>query len=386
MSPPRRIILTLRLFAFAGAMLLLLPVQAAAADVRGQNNATIGPGQTITDDLYLFGNTVAMQGTVEGDLVGAGGTVNISGRVTRDLLIAGGTINISGPVDGSVRIAGGNISITGPVTGDVLVAGGTLTLGSEATVGRDLLLAAGTATVSAPVHRNVKLGTGTVTLENTVGGNVTGSVDKLTLASGAKIDGSLDYTSRNAATIDAGATIAGPVTRHTPVTSTTSPGGAGLGFIGWLRGLIGISLLGLLLVLLFPGFGAKAVEALEHRPGASLGFGAAILVITPIVAIVAFIVGLIVGGWWLALLLFPAYILALALGYVVSGLLIGRWVAHRFDWQLHPAWIVLAGLFGLAVVGLIPVLGAIVSFIAVLFGLGALTIAVTSRPTAAQTA
>lgn len=386
MRGPRGLILTLRLLALAGALLLLVPVRAAAADLRGQNDATIGAGQTITDDLYLFGNTVAMEGTVEGDLVAAGGTVNISGHVMRDLTVAGGTINISGPVAGSVRIAGGNVSITGPVTGDVLVAGGTLTLGSEAAVGRDLLLAAGTATVAAPVHRNVKFGTGTVTLENTVGGNVTGSVDKLTLANGAKIAGLLDYTSKNAATIDAGATVAGGVTRHTPAAATTSPGGAGLGFIGWLRGLIGISLLGLLLVLLFPGFGAKAVEALEHRTGASLGFGAAILIITPIVGIIAFIVGLIIGGWWLALLLFPAYILALALGYVVSGLLIGRWAANRFNWKLHPAWIVLAGLFTLAVVGLIPVLGAIVSFAAVILGLGALMIAVTSRPRAGQTA
>jgi hypothetical protein len=47
---------------------------------------------------------------------------------------------------------------------------------------------------------------------------------------------------------------------------------------------------------------------------------------------------------------------------------------------------VLAGLFTLAVVGLIPVLGAIVSFAAVILGLGALMIAVTSRPRAGQTA
>jgi cytoskeletal protein CcmA (bactofilin family) len=382
------LILTIRLFALAGALLLLLPVQAAAADVRGNNQVTIGPGQTVTDDLYAFGGTVAVQGTVDGNLIAGGGTVTISGRVARDVMVAGGTVDISGPVDGSVRVLGGTVTLSAPVAGDVLVGGGTLNLGSEATVGRDLLLGAGTATIAAPVKRNVTLGSGTVTLENTVGGNVTGTVDQLTLASGASVSGNLDYTSNHTVVMANGATVAGPVTRHTPASTTTpvfgSPAAPALSFLGWLRGLIGISALGLLLVLLFPAFSAKAVEALEHRPGASVGFGAAILMITPIVGVIAFIVGLIIGGWWLGLLLLPAYILALAVGYVVTGLLIGRWTANRFGWKLHLAWMLLGGLFVLTVVGLIPILGAIVSILAVIFGLGALTIAATTRPPVGQ--
>ncbi len=121
-----------------------------------------------------------------------------------------------------------------------------------------------------------------------------------------------------------------------------------------------------------------------RRRGASVGFGAAILMITPILGIIAFIAGLLVGGWWLAVLLFPAYILALALGYVVSGSLIGRWTADRLGWRLHPARIVVGGLFALTVIGSIPILGWIVSLIAVLFGLGALAIAATTRPPAGQ--
>jgi cytoskeletal protein CcmA (bactofilin family) len=388
-KPRKGLILAIRLFALIGALFVFVPLQVAAADVRaGNGEQTIGAGTTINDDLYIFGNNVNVQGTVDGSVIAAGGTVTIAGHVTHDVMVAGGTVDINGPVDGSVRVAGGNVNVNGAVTGDVVAAGGTLNLGSDATIGRDLLLGAGQATIGGPVVRNVTLGSGTVTIENSVGGNVTGNVDQLTLTSGAKVGGYLDYTSNHSATIDSGATVAGAVTRHTPATTTTpqfgTPAFGALSFIGWLRSWIGISILGLLLVLLFPAFSTKATEALTHRPGASVGFGAAILVVTPIVGIIAFIAGLIIGGWWLAALLLPAYVLALALGYVVSGLLIGRWTAERFGWKLHPAWIVVGGLFVLTAVGSIPVLGWIVSLFAVLFGLGALAIAATTRPPAGQ--
>ena len=389
-KPRKGLILAIRLFALVGALFLLVPMQVAAADVRaGNGDQTIGTGTTITDDLYIFGNTVNVQGTVDGTVIAAGGTVTITGHVTRDVMVAGGTVDINGPVDGSVRVAGGTVNVNGAVTGDVVAAGGTLNLSSDATVGRDLVLGAGQVTIAGPVARNVTLGSGTVTIANTVGGNVTGNVDRLTLARGAKVGGYLDYTSNHSAVIDSGATVAGAVTRHTPTTSTNpqfgTPALPALSFIGWLQSWIGVSILGLLLVLLFPAFSSRSTEALSHRPGASVGFGAAILVITPIVGIIAFIVGLIVGGWWLAVLLFPAYVLALALGYVVSGILIGRWTANRFGWKLHSAWIVVSGLFVLTVVGSIPILGWIASLVAVLFGLGALAIAATTPPPAGQT-
>lgn len=385
--PMRRngLMLAIRLLALVGVLLLLLPMQAAAVDVRaGSNDQTVGSGQTITDDLYIFGNNVDVAATVDGNVIAAGGTVTISGHVTRDVMVAGGTVNVNGPVDGSVRVAGGTVTLSGAVSGDVVAAGGTLDITSDATIGRDLVLGAGQTTVLAPVARNVMLGSGTATIENSVGGNITGTVDKLTLTSGAKVNGYLDYTSNNSVVLQSGASVAGTVTRHPPTNPTPYFGSPVFGFIGWLRGWIGMSILGLLFVLLFPAFGTRAVAILERRPGASIGFGAVIFAVTPIVGIIAFIAGLIVGGWWLALLLLPAYVLALALGYVVSGLLVGRWTADRFGWKLHPALVVVGGLFVLSIVGAVPVLGWLISLVAALFGLGALAIAATTKPPAGQ--
>jgi len=360
----------------AGAV-LWLPTAAAAADLRQGPDVTVGPGSTVSDDIYAAGGTITIAGTINGSVIAAGGTVTVSGNVSRDLIVAGGTINVTGKVGGSIRAAGGNLTLNGPVEQDVVVTGGMIAIGSGAIIGRDLVLAGGTATVSAPVARRVMMGSGSMTLTNRVGGDVTGSVDHLKL-DGAQIGGNLDYTSNNQVEIANGARVAGSTTRHTPTDRGT--GGARNGFIGWVRALIGIFALGLLFILLLPRFSTRSIDLLRADPWLSLGIGAVILVATPIVAAIVFVIGLLIGGWWLGLLLIPLWILALALGYVVSGFLLGRLVFAQLGWgRYHDALALLGGLFILAVVTLIPVLGWLVGLAALVFGSGALALAVSRR-------
>lgn len=350
-----------------------LPVSALAADLRQGNDVSVGSGETINDDLYVAGGTITLDGTVNGSLIVAGGTVSVAGTVSRDVMVAGGTINLSGHVGGSIRAAGGNISISGPVEQDTVIAGGMVDIGSKASVGRDLVLAGGTATVAGPIGRNVTLGSGTLTLRSKVGGNIKGNVDHLTL-DGAQVAGNLDYTSANQVQLVNGAHVAGTITRHQP----TARGDGGNAFLGWLRALIGIAALGLIFLFLLPRLSTRSIDTLRAQPWLSLGIGAAIVVATPIVAVIIFIIGLLIGGWWLALLLIPIWILACALGYVVSAFLTGRLVFARLGWGAYADVLaLLAGLLILAIVTVIPIIGWLVGLAAVAFGLGALGMATT---------
>jgi hypothetical protein len=358
------------------AIFAWLPLQAAAADLRQGNDVTVGPGETVNDDIYAGAGTISISGTVNGNVVAGGGTITVSGNVARDLILGGGNITVNGHVGGSIIAAGGNITVNGTVAQDVVVTGGMIDVGSGATIGRDLVVAGGSATVSAPVARRVQMAAGSLTLRNKVGGDVRGQVDRLKL-DGAQIAGNLDYTSNNAVQLVNGASVAGATTRHTPV---DRGGGAGNGFLGWLRALIGILALGLLLIFLLPGVSTRAIDTERAQPWASLGIGAAILVITPIVALIVFIVGIFLGFWWLGLLLIPLWILALAIGYVVSGFLLGRLIFAQLGWgRYHDALALLAGLFVLAVVGVIPVIGWLVGLAALILGAGALALVVTQR-------
>jgi hypothetical protein len=362
----------------AGALVAIVPLEVMAADLRQGSDVTVGPGETVNDDLYAGAGTISINGTVNGNVFAGGGTITVSGNVTRDLILGGGTINVTGRVGGSIIAAGGNLTLNGPVERDIVVTGGIISIGSGATVGRDLVIAGGTATVNAPIARRVRMSAGKLTLRNKVGGDVTGRVDHLKL-DGAQIGGKLDYTSDNQVELVNGARVSGTTTRHTPTDGGAR--GAGNGVVGWLQALIGIFALGLLLIFLFPGLSARAIDTERAQPWASLGIGAAIGVITPILALIVFIVGIFIGGWWLGLLLIPLWILALAIGYVVSGFLLGRLIFAQLGWgQYHDALKLLGGLVVLTVVGIIPVLGWLVGLAALLFGTGALALAVVWPP------
>jgi hypothetical protein len=360
----------------AAALYAWLPLQAAAADLRQGNDVTVGPGETVNDDIYAGAGTISINGTVNGKVIAGGGTITVSGNITRDLILGGGTINITGHIGGSIIAAGGNITVNGPVAQDIVVTGGMIDVGAGGTIGRDLVVAGGSATVSAPVARRVQMSAGSLTLRNRVGGDVRGRVDHLKL-DGAQIGGNLNYTSNNTVELVNGARVAGTTTRHTP---TDRGGDAGNGFLGWLRALVGIFALGLLLIFLLPGLSTRAIDIERAQPWASAGIGAAIAVITPIVALIVFIVGIFIGGWWLGLLLIPLWILALAIGYAVSGFLLGRLIFARMGWgRYHDAFALLGGLFVLTVVGLIPVIGLLVGVVAVILGAGALALVATER-------
>jgi hypothetical protein len=154
-------------------------------------------------------------------------------------------------------------------------------------------------------------------------------------------------------------------------------GRTGDSVVGWLRTLIGLFVLGLLFILLAPRFGRRTVGTLGGSPWASLGLGIALLICVPIAALFVFVVGLFVGGWWLALILLALYGIALVLSIAVTGLFLGRWILERVGRGPVPlVWALLLGLILLLLVSLVPVAGGLVIAVAMFCGLGALALTV----------
>jgi len=355
----------------------LAPARAFAADVRSGNEVRITSNQAINDDLYLTGNTVDVEGPVNGDVVVFGGTVNLLGPVAGDVIAAGGTTVVAGPVRGSVRVAGGDVTVRSRVTHDVLVAAGTVTLQPQASVGRDALLGAGNATVTAPVARNLIARANELTLASHVGGNVQAEVGTLHLAPGATIDGNLDYTSGQQAQIDPGATVRGQIQHRQPeAPSQPSPVETiWLVLLGWLRALVGLFVFGLLFVLPFRHFSRQTIRTLATAPWESLGIGFGVLAGVPVAAFFIFILGLIVGGWWIAMMLVALYAIAVVLGYVVASIFTGYALLTRVGRsEISIVLALLSGLEILLLLGLVPVVGLVVGLAATTFGLGALAL------------
>jgi cytoskeletal protein CcmA (bactofilin family) len=368
----------LRLLIFVTLIMGAMPSQAAAADFRQGNEVVVEANQVIEDDLYAAAGTVSILGTVRGDVVAAGGTVTVDGTVSGDVIAAGNSIAIRGEVDGSVRAAGNTVVVDGRIGGDLVAFASDVTILGNGRVGRDVIAGGAVVTLGGQTTRGVQVGSQSLTIDGRVGGDVQAQVQTLTLTARAMVDGALVYTSPAEASIASGAVVGGRTEHTLPARTQPETQGALALAIDWVRGLIGLLALGLFLVFFFPGFSRRSGEAIARSPVLSLGIGAGILIGIPILAALIFILGAIVGGWWLGLVALAFYFAAIAVSLPVAAIGLGASILRVTQRPIHLAVALLVGLVVLLLLGLVPILGAIVFLLAVLFGLGATGMAIAS--------
>lgn len=344
---------------------------AMAATVLGDDEVSVS--KNIDDDVYIFGGDVTVSGNIGGDLIVMGGSVRVTGKVEGDLMIAGGQITVDGPVGDTVRIGGGMIEINSTVKKDVLVASGTLTLGPKSAVGGDLVAGAGNVETKGSVRDDIRGSFGTAKLEGKTGGDVKVTVEQLTVAKSARIRGDLTYTSAQEARIDYDADVGGQVKRLKP----PKPRGPSIGLIllDWFWSLMGMIATALVAAWIFPRTLTTTRDALVRRPGASIGVGFAILLLTPPAAVLLAIFTL---GFALpvSLLAITAYVVGIYLAQVYAATALGSWIVSKAAGK--EKWIgagAVVGIVGLGLVRLIPFLGGLIGFLLIISGLGAMALA-----------
>jgi cytoskeletal protein CcmA (bactofilin family) len=243
------------------------------------------------------------------------------------------------------------------------------------TVG-DLVVFHGSSAVDGTVEGSLTAFDAPVTISGRVEGDVVVFNGPVELRGGAEVTG--DVVSRSDPVLASGATIGGDTKRV-----ETNFNWEGFGWIGrlgwWFAVSVSTLVVGLVLMWLV-GRGALGIlEAGRNQVGPSIGWGLLAFFGLPLVGILALvtIVGIPLGFGLLA-----ALGLIYALGYGASAWILGRQVVRE-----PASWILafLAGWAILRVVALVPILGGLMWFVAVVFGLGALLVAVSrarsgSRP------
>ena len=353
---------------------------AVAADLRQGESVVVGPDEVVDEDIYVVGQTVTIQGIVRGDVVAFANTLDVEGAVTGDVMGVAAIMRISGDVGGSVRLLASEVSIPGQIGQDAVIGASSLRFDSASQVGQDALLAAGRATLGGPVAGDLYAAGGELALQAPVRGDANAQVGRLEFAGEGRVGGDLTYRAEREASIPVGA-VRGAVEYQPPIKRTPL-----MYALGWLRALVGLFALGLVLVLVSPTLARRAPGALGQAPWKSLGIGVAFVVGVPFAAAMIFAVGVLIGGWWIGLLVLAVYAMALLLAFPVVGLYVGGWLLERFGKAGPP--LVLALLVGLALVllvGQVPILGGLVVLATLLFGTGAILLAASRvrRPMAA---
>jgi len=406
-----------------------------AATTMGGKEVLVAPHEVIEDDLVVWGDYVRIDGVVKGDLVAIGQEVVVEGIVEGDLLALGKTVYLNGAANDDARIAAYAIALgdDARVADDFFGLCYSLETRPGSRVGGSLYAASRQALLSGQVAESVRVRAGALELrgitgtdaELVVGGleGVTVSslvidlaldlpdvTDGLKIASGARIGGDLEYRAERDATIEPGAAIDGRRVRvpwreqpsHRaqpgPPGDEPAPSGRDSRAHDALRRLAVLVALGLVLVVVAPGWALRRSSEIRRKPVSALGWGLGALVFTAMASLVILCVCalllVVFGGGapglalWIAVagLLLQAALLApfllglIYLAPVLASLAVGRFVLEklasgRARTRSDPARVAVAVCVGTLVYASLraaPGIGVLVGCFGSLVGLGAL--------------
>jgi hypothetical protein len=321
---------------------------------------------------FAAGDEVLIEGTVNGDAYIAGGVVEVNGTINGDLLVCGGQVTVTGTVTDDIRAVGGTIRVDGNVGKDVSAAGGTVTLLSKSTVNGNILVACGTLAITGTIGKEAKIASNDAELSGTIKGNVDFTGEYLSVRQGANIGGNVKARVGEKEHVQ----IADGTTHGNVDIGLADMGRAAriLGYNPWhfwfkIIWAVGLLLMGLLLVFLFPKFIKGIGSMIMQRPGESLLWGFLGLLIIPILSIFLFVtvIGMPIALLAVTLFLWILYLSQLSLGIVLGNRLFA--LDGQTGWGLF--WKLAVGVIIIQALTFIPYVRFFVNLASVIFGLGA---------------
>jgi cytoskeletal protein CcmA (bactofilin family) len=396
--------------------LVLVPLQVASAQspVYGNN---VPAGQTIEDSLLLYGPQVSIDGVVDGDVLAIGQDVTVNGEVKGSLVAVGSKVLINGKIDGNVYSAAGSIEM-GPTSvthWSLYFVGGFLTLNQGSQIERDVYTMSLGARMMGTIGRNTRafiglseilrlllVDTGLMqSLQSRFQSAPAPAPTPTTLAnSGLSAQGAelaslapLSLLRSKANSIMTSGIAVEAISLQQP----TASGGLDASAVGnWLynrfHDILPLLIIGLILAWLFPRFLKGSAKSLRSSPLADIGlgllayivgYGATALLLVLVIAIGVFFVA--IKFWGLAWLTWGVglssiglafWIFSLAVGYlskIIVSFLVGELILGRLaDTVWRRLGSVVLGLIIFVLVASIPILGWVITFLVILFGLGAI--------------
>ena len=273
-----------------------------------------------------------------------------------------------------VPVASAPAAAGGGAEGDRIVLVGDVLVDRDETAG-DVFVVDGDATIRGRVTGDLIVVAGDITIRGTVEGDVVAVSGLATLGRRGRIGGDLVYGDETPVRTP-GSQVAGDVDKFNVGNASVF---AAIGF--WIALTISMLLLGLVLLLIAPRAGVAVALTGREKTGVSALVGLLAFFLLPVVAIglCVSLIGLPLGIV-LLLLILPLYVI----GYLTTALVVGSRIVKKGGILAFIAGVVI-----LQLLVLIPIVGGLVGFLATLFGLGVLLVALfraRSQPVATSVA
>lgn len=374
-----------------------LPGRVAMPVMMPTSGTVVADPVTLTNggDLFIAFTAARAPLTATRDVLAAGPSVVLTGTVAKDTHATGFSVEIEADTAGSGYAAGAMVALRGTIGADLTATGGTVRSAASATVAGNARVSGGLVTIKGPVTGALTASGGEVIPNAAVEGDVVLSGQSLSFGPEARIAGTLRYAAPAAVNIPAGGISADRVTfSRIDASAMFQDMGRMMrerDFAVWptfLSVVTGFLLtLGLFIAIgaLFLAFMPRPVDRLQQtalaRPGVTLLAGvpglSALCGLVPVSAMT-------VAG----LLLVPFVVLAIAVAWTLGNVLAVYVIALRLLLAIggvqNPGLgvrlaVLAAGVTVLAVLNFVPFVGWMTNFDVVLFGVGALVMAMTTR-------
>jgi cytoskeletal protein CcmA (bactofilin family) len=303
---------------------------ASATEFRKGESAEVGENETIKGDIFIFGHHARIDGTVDGDVYLFSQDASVSGTVKGDVIGFVQSLRLSGKVNGNIRIFANNLTISGTVDKNVLIFAEVMNLDATGKISGSLTTFLESLHLDGPLGRDLLFFGANANIASSVGGEIRAKGDTLSIRSSAQVAGPIHYEGNNPPDVSPQAKLASPVEFTKQVhKSRYHEGHYYVWRVIWTAAFI---LLGMVLILLAPKFGAETTKAAE-RVGAPIGLGVLVFFGIPIAAIIACIT---VVGIPLGLLTLAFWFLMLNCAELVVGIVVGNWILGKATdtWEL----------------------------------------------------
>lgn len=336
----------------------------------------IYPQENIADDAYIGGGMINIDKDIDGDLYVGGGEITINGNIKGDLVAGGGQIIVNGNIGDDARIAGGTLIINGNIGDDLVATGGQLNVGTNSIIGGSLVLGTGYANVMGVVNEDILGGGGKIVLGGTVYRDVKVEVgENLSLTSNARINGNLIYSSLTAANLDE-TQVGGFIEYNKQKVEEQDVGGKLKDFFTrWnlmfqLMHYLSLLLIALVVVLIVPVgvFGVNKLAKAHPWKSLGVGFVVAICSIAASIILLVTVIGMPLAGILLGILMISWCVAKVYAAGLIGNLLINP----KKLTKMKLFGVIALGGFVLAVIDIVPFIGGLAVFLAVLLSFGAL--------------
>ncbi|MBA2115818.1 hypothetical protein [Bremerella alba] len=308
---------------------LALVDRVPAAEFLSGQTVTIAADETWEGDVYIFAQSVKVEGTINGDLVVYAQRLHVSGTIEGGVIAAGQEILLEGTYGRSCRIAcqAARVEASTRMKRDLVAASYSLEVDKGAAIDGDLIYAGFQAMLKGTIEDDVWAAVNRAEVFGKVGRELSITTDSknqqgpppsqywqdmqlvdiptvspgLTIHQDATIGGKLTYQSSSEVTIDDGAKVTGPIEWIQPEKPVQQdPQDKIAYFWGQLKRYATLLAMGILMVVCCPTTCGGTVDQIVQRPILSLLAG--ILAVPLSIIALGVVAGLILAipmafGW-----------------------------------------------------------------------------------------